>query len=132
MTNHETPGPDASGEPCGPEPLFPEIRTVLKRPDLSDAALRDVLAEDRLTLCAGLDLNGFLSGAGTADTRARVIRSMVVPPPQHGLKMPAHDLSPPLSVRFGPAVAWCRNVLEALISPGKRRTAPVAAHIRNR
>lgn len=86
---------------------YDHIRTVLNRPDLSDEMLREVL--DR-------------SGHPTP------IRALPVPPPHHGLDMPAHDLNPPLAARlaFLPR-AWQRAL--QLRHPWMKRT-PVTARSR--
>ncbi|WP_269580971.1 hypothetical protein [Roseibium sp. Sym1] len=86
---------------------YDEIRTVLNRPDLSDEILREVLDSGR---------------------HAAPVRALPVPPPRHGLDMPAHDLNPPLAVRLAPQLrAWQRAL--QLLRPRMKRS-PVTARSR--
>lgn len=114
MTAHVNIGFDVQSAPCSNAAVFEEIRTVLKRPDLSEDILREILAGERFSATEGLSADAFVLGLGTPKQRAGIIRTMMVPPPVHGLDMPAHDLNPPLSVRFAPAARfWQRKLLSA-------------------
>ncbi|WP_299817282.1 hypothetical protein [uncultured Roseibium sp.] len=125
MISHDKTGTGPLLAPCDNGSVYEEIRHVLKRPDLSDGVLQQILAERRFGADTQLGADAFLAGKGLAEERAGVIRTMIVPPPLHRLDMPAHDLEPPLSRRFAPLAARWRRAVHMLRPQMKRTPAPV-------
>ncbi|MEP1154728.1 MAG: hypothetical protein ABJG92_09920, partial [Roseibium sp.] len=80
--NTGLPGPHRAG--C----VFDEIRSVLNRPDLSDAVILETLAESRTDQGGVLSPRDLVAGLGDAAQRAGLIRTLLVPAPAHGLDMP--------------------------------------------
>jgi len=97
-----------------------EIRAVLQRPDLSDEALREALDRGVFPEAPGLSLDDFSKGLGRPEERHRLIRSLAVPAPQHGLTMPDHDLNPPLKRRLAPLVHLWQRIQTAARAPMKQ------------
>ncbi|POF28656.1 hypothetical protein CLV41_11270 [Roseibium marinum] len=128
MISHDKTGIEPLLDPCDNGSLFEEIRHVLRRADLSDDVLRQILAEHRFGAETELEADAFLAGKGLAEERAGVIRTMIVPPPLHRLDMPAHELEPPLSRRFAPLAARWQRALH-MVRPQMKRTP---ARVRNR
>jgi|GEM_PF-1790817 len=128
MTSHVNLTPEPLSDPFANGSVFEEIRLILRRPDLPDDVLRQTLAEGRFTAGTSLGKDAFVAGEGLPEDRAAVIRTMIVPPPRHGLEMPAHDLNPPLSVRFAPLVARWQRTLQTIRPQMKR--APAAMRSR--
>ena len=120
MTSHDALGVSAFSDPCECTSVCEEIRQAMKRPDLSDDVLLESLARRRSGQQAGLGLEELAAGKGRPEERADVFRTMIVPPPRHGLEMPAHDLNPPMSVRFAPVIARWQRMLTLGRSPMKR------------
>ncbi|MCX2721938.1 hypothetical protein [Roseibium salinum] len=102
----------ANSDPSECASVCEEIRQVMKRPDLSDDVLLHALS-GHYDQDNSLTPGALAAGQGLPEERASVIRTMIVPPPRHGLEMPAHDLAPPLSVRFAPVIARWQRVLAA-------------------
>ncbi|KZM48463.1 hypothetical protein OA90_19960 [Labrenzia sp. OB1] len=123
MISHDRTGTRPLLHPCDNGSLSKEIRHVLRRPDLSDDILRQILAEHSFDGDTTLSADAFLDGKGRAGERAGVIRTMIVPPPLHCLDMPAHDLEPPLSRRLAPLAALWERLLH-LVRPQMKRTPP--------
>jgi hypothetical protein len=117
MTSHVTLQRDAYPVSLADTGLFEEIRTVLKRPDLTD--------DDLQTLLCGHELSILLAAP---DARADVVRSLAVPAPRRGLDMPAHDLNPPLAVRFAPVVTYWQRLLQPIAPQLKRLPVPFKDH----
>ncbi|MDN3720027.1 hypothetical protein QW131_14585 [Roseibium salinum] len=101
MTSREKLAMSANSDPSECASVCEEIRQVMKRPDLSDDVLLHALS-GHYDQDNSLTPGALAAGQGLPEERASVIRTMIVPPPRHGLEMPAHDLAPPLSVRFAP------------------------------
>ncbi|MHA7777548.1 hypothetical protein [Roseibium sp. M-1] len=116
MTSHVSLQRDAYPVPFAAE-LYEEIRTELQRPDLSDADLEKALC--------GHELAVFTAAPGA---RSRALRSLALPAPRHGLDMPAHDLNPPLAVRFAPVVALWQRMLQPIAPQLKRLPVPFKDH----
>ncbi|TYC51665.1 hypothetical protein FMN50_20525 [Rhodobacterales bacterium] len=111
--------------------VFEEIRVVLDRPDLSDAALSDTLSDYRAITPAGLEGSDIAEGRGTPESRQEAMRTMPVPAPVHALDMPVHDLNPPLGVRFAPVIARCQNALQSIAPLMKRVPIAAAARVKD-
>lgn len=129
MTLLDHNSPAAIAETSGRISLFEEIRIVLKRPDLSDDALSNVLEHTNSSSFAGLGGTDLMEGNGAPDVRASAIRKFAVPAPNHGLEVPTHDLNPPLAVRFAPLVTRLQRALQSL-TPQMKRMSPAVAPIR--
>lgn len=125
MTSHEELGGSAYSDPCERASVCSEIRQVMERPDLSDDVLLQALSGRRFDRKAELGPDAFAAGKGCPEERANVIRTMIVPPPRHGLEMPSHDLNPPLSTRFAPLLARWQKVLTSGRSQMKRAPAVI-------
>ncbi|PVB61676.1 hypothetical protein [Labrenzia sp. 011] len=124
MTSYNDTGSQPLPEPRGNGSLYEEIRHVLRRPDLSDDILELALSEHRFGSETLLAADAFLAGKGRPEERARVIRTMIVPPPLHRLDMPSHDLEPPLSRRLAPLATRWQRVLHMVRPQMKRTPAP--------
>lgn len=122
MLDHNSPAAIAETGVRGS--LFEEIRTVLKRPDLSDDVLANVLGTPPAALVENPDTFGAIQDCGNTQTRADAIRLLAVPAPSHGLDMPTHDLNPPLAVRFAPLAARLQRALQIFAPQLKRMPAP--------
>ncbi len=114
--NAGLPGPHRAGG------VFEEIRSVLNRPDLSDAVLLETLTEARTDQDGDLSPRDLVAGLGDAQQRAGLIRTLLVPPPAHGLDMPLHDLNPPMSIRLAPLLRRWRRLLPSARPRLKRAT----------
>ncbi len=125
MTTHVIIRSDSLPETYGSATICEEVRQILRRPDLSDDVLLRTIAEHRFSTASELSADDLAAGKGTRAERSRAIRTLMVPPPRHGLDMPQHDLNPPAALRFVPAVSVWRRLVPALKPQLKRVRVPV-------
>jgi len=109
MTSHVSLQRDAYPVSLADTGFFDEIRCDIGRPDLSDEDLHTLLRGHEFTILTA-----------APETRSALVRSLPVPAPRLGLEMPAHDLNPPLSVRFAPVVAFWQRLLQPVAPQLKR------------
>lgn len=109
MTSHVSLQRDAYPVSLADTGLFDEIRSEIRRPDLSDEDLQNLLCGHEVTILTA-----------APEARSALVRSLPVPAPCLGLEMPAHDLNPPLAARFAPVAAFWQRLLQPVAPQLKR------------